>query len=220
MIPKKLHRVAIGSVPEQFENYWNEWKELHPGWTFYSWESPIDPNQWQLGYRFSSIKSFSQLADFISLEAVYKHGGVYVDWDTQALKAIDPLLNETDCWFGSEDDRHFSHGIFGSIAGHPAIEACIKELESTSLDGEPNNTSGPGMLTKVLGVREDVTKLPKNYFYPISGSLYVEYAQINKELMIKKFPNSYTIHHWAHSWKEHGNRMSTYNTENLKDVLR
>lgn len=218
MIPKILHRCAFGSVPDKFEGFWQEWGEMHPDWQLMSWEGPLRPSEWRLGHQFTRVHSFSELADMVSAEVVWKYGGVYVDWDTQCLKPLDPLLDIADCWFGSEGGSWLSHGIFAATAEHPAMDAVVEAMAAVEFTKDPNETTGPHLLTRVLSGQVHVP--PKDWFYPINVDDYAPWSGASGPDIAHHFPQAYTIHHWAHSWKDHkSGRMSAYNSQTLEDML-
>jgi hypothetical protein len=220
VIPKILHRCAFGAVPEKYERFWAEWGELHPDWTLMDWNGPLIRDDWELGHQFLNVRSFSELADLVSIEVVWKYGGVYVDWDTEPLRPLDPITAAHDCFFGSEGGVWFSHGIFGATANHPAIGACMEAMATVTWDKDPNETTGPHLLTRVCRGRPDVDLLSKDLFYPINSDQYGPYTNATGEELAAKFPNAYTVHHWAHSWKDFkSGRMSAYNTDTLEGVL-
>ena len=220
MIPKILHRCAFGTVPEKFDRFWAEWGELHPDWELMSWSGPLVADEWELGHQFERVHAFSELADLVSAEVVWKFGGVYVDWDTEPLKALDPIVEAHGCWFGSEGAHWFSHGVYGATVEHPAMRAVVDAMARVDFDRDPNETTGPHLLTQVLGGRPDVMLLPKDLFYPVDVNDQAEQEGKSREEIAARFPEAYTTHHWAHSWKDHkSGRMSAYNLEKLADVV-
>ena len=191
MIPKVFHRVVPEVVPEPFEAFWCKFQELHPNWVFHTWQDPLDPDDWELGFLHRRCTAGAQLAGLVRLEVVWRYGGFYVDMDTEPLRPFDPLRVH-QCVFGTEGNGVLTDAIFGAEREHPGIRACIDRF----LDGfwhlSPSVT-GPLHTTAVLGGRPDVTVLEREAFYPY---LWTEPDRAGEE-----FPNSFAVHRWNHSWK-------------------
>ncbi|HEY7821342.1 MAG TPA: glycosyltransferase [Acidimicrobiia bacterium] len=194
MIPRIFHRVVPEVVPARFEAFWERFQELHPGWEFTTWRDPLDATDWELGFLHERCTAGAQLAGLVRLEVIWRHGGVYVDMDTEPLRSFEPLL-DNECFFGTEDGTILTDAIFGAVAGHRGIRACIDRFLNGFWHPNPSNT-GPRHTTDVLSGRPDVTVLPKDAFYPY---LWTEPHRAGEE-----FPNSYALHRWNHSWKDWG----------------
>jgi mannosyltransferase OCH1-like enzyme len=195
VIPKILHRCVPAEVPERYAKFWVGFQRLHPEWEFHTWQDPLDPDDWELGFLFDRCTAGAQLAGLVRLEVIWRYGGVYVDMDMEPLKALDPLLSH-ECWFGTEDGVILTDAVFGAEQGHPGIRACIDRF----LDGfwHPNpSMTGPRHTTAVLSGRADVTVLPKDAFFP--------YIWTEPERAGEEFPDSFAVHRWNHSWKDWNN---------------
>ena len=195
MIPKILHRCVPAEVPERYAKFWVGFQRLHPEWEFRTWQDPLDPDDWELGFLFDRCTAGAQLAGLVRLEVIWRHGGVYVDMDMEPLKALDPLLSH-ECWFGTEDGVILTDAVFGAEQGHPGIRACIDKFLDGFWNPNPSNT-GPRHTTAVLSGRPDVTVLPKDAFFP--------YIWTEPERAGEEFPDSYAVHRWNHSWKDWNN---------------
>jgi hypothetical protein len=81
-IPRILHRTVPEVTSKQVEDWWQRFEELHPDWDLRTYREPIDPTDWPMtGDLFKRCQNGAQKAGLIRLEAVYTHGGVYVDSD-------------------------------------------------------------------------------------------------------------------------------------------
>lgn len=194
MIPRIFHRVVPEVVPARFEAFWERFQELHPGWEFITWRDPLDSTDWELGFLHERCTAGAQLAGLVRLEVIWRHGGVYVDMDTEPLRSFEPLL-DNECFFGTEDGVILTDAIFGAMQGHGGIRACIDRFLNGFWHPNPSVT-GPRHTTAVLSGRPDVTVLPKDAFYP--------YLWTEPERADEEFPNSYALHRWNHSWKDWG----------------
>lgn len=190
MIPPILHRVVPEQIPARFDDYWKRWGDLHPDWQQLTWQDPLNPDDWELGFLFDRCTAGAQLAGLVRLEVVWRHGGVYVDMDVEPVRSIDDLLAHS-CFFGTEGGGILTDAIFGAEPGHPGIRACIDLLVNGFWSANPSDT-GPRLTSAVLAGRDDVTVLPQEAFYP--------YLWHEDEVPPK--PGTYAIHRWNHSWKD------------------
>lgn len=189
MIPRILHRVVPEVVPDRFEEFWGRWRELHDGWELMTWQDPIDPADWELGWLHGRCTAGAQLAGLMRLEVVYRFGGVYVDMDLEPVRPFDELLDHR-CFIGTEGNGVLTDAVFGAERHHPGIRACIDLLASGFWSRNPSET-GPLLTTRMLSGRDDVTVLPQAAFYPY----------LWHEAEVEPGPGTYAIHRWNHSWK-------------------
>lgn len=190
MIPPTVHRIAIGTIPETYETYWQAWQQLHPGWTFKTWTPPFNPDDWELGQYFEEASCPSQMSDFLRWEIIWREGGIYTDWDVEPHRPFDSWL-EQDFFIGTEDGSTFSPGLFGAEPEHHAVRKVVERYHAHEWDRLPA-TTGPQLVSRVL--RDlTLTVVPQRLFYPYH---YNETADI-----ASKYPDAYSTHHWGHSWK-------------------
>lgn len=189
-IPRIIHRVAIGTPPDEYETFWQGWQTLHPGWEFHSWDG-TENEQWELAEFHERASCPSQLSDLLRWEIIWKYGGIYTDWDVEPFKPFTPFLQH-DFFVGTEDRIYISPGLFGAIPRHPAVRACIDWLKLGKWNEHPP-TTGPDMATGVLKRRDDVTVVDSPLFYP--------YHHDQMWMKNLEFPRAYSAHHWGQSWK-------------------
>lgn len=122
-----------------------------------------------------------QRYDFFRYLAVYRYGGFYLDTDVLCAKPFDELLAHT-CVFPFEEmsihdyllqqhglDWEIGNYAFGAVAGHPFVEAIIKNCIRAQQDPDwaqemlrpiPRmfrgeyfvfDTTGPGLVSRTLG---------------------------------------------------------------------
>ena len=104
LIPKKIHQIWLGpvSIPQQYQEYAETWKKLHPDWEYKLWrESDIE--FWEFSTRdlFNKASSYQEKSDILRYEILNKFGGLYVDMDYKAIKRM--------------DDLHCLYNFYGSI---------------------------------------------------------------------------------------------------------
>lgn len=197
MIPKIFHRVVPETPSAEADHFWTTLQSMHPGWEFRSWNDPQDPDKFELGREFIHATSGAQLADLVRLEVLHEFGGVYVDSDIEPVKNFEPLLNER-AFIGTEDGQILTNAVMGSEPRHPGfrklIDAILREGR-TRLDAQPNESTGPHLVTELLGGWDDITVLPPEFFYPYN---YMEPRPRDIRDVTTNF--TYAVHHWAGSW--------------------
>ena len=81
-------------------------------------------------------KKWAFVTDYMRLDIIYEHGGIYLDTDVELIKNIDDLLsNEAFAGIESinENENNVALGLgFGAEKGHPLIgnmRSCYDELQ-------------------------------------------------------------------------------------------
>ena len=84
-------------IPIHWQISQDEWKRLHPDWTYMYWTDDDILNfmreefPWFLG-TFVSFKYNIQRVDAARAFILYKYGGVYSDLDLKPVRSIEPIL--------------------------------------------------------------------------------------------------------------------------------
>ena len=221
MIPKVLHYVWVGHdpIPADQASWIEGWRELMPDWEVRRWGNcDID---WTVPFlrQAATVQAWNRISDWMRMHAVATMGGVYLDTDVELIKPLDPLLGDGTCAFlGAQETKSdspnlFSAAILGSPPGHWLPEAAKSRLEELDARDELDCYTGPGVITEILrerGIegypsqpveRSGVRVYPIDYFYPYSWTQFFEEGCVTE--------NSYTVHHWAHTWNPaRGSRMT------------
>lgn len=193
-IPRRFIRTVPDRSEQQAEWWWRDFGELHPRWEFVTYRDPIDPRQFPLtADSWAFCSSGAQMAGLIRLEALFHHGGIYVDSDVQPLRSFAPLL-DVRAFAAWEDPRVVPDAVIGAEAGHPAIAACLQAALEAIAAGPWE--SGPGVTTKILPGRDDVLLLPPGAFYPYH---YTDKRRANADHKAQQ-PWCFAVHHWWGSW--------------------
>jgi mannosyltransferase OCH1-like enzyme len=168
-IPKIFHHIWVGpnKIPQEFLEYQQGWKKFHPGWKDMIWnDSNIPPliNQ----ELFDNAQTYSEKADILRYELIYAYGGIYVDYDYECLKNLEPLLKELTLVLCKEADylqpgipQFFNNSLIGCTPEHPLVKKIIDNLpdryeayNNLPLEEKArtytNWRSGPFYLTDVL----------------------------------------------------------------------
>lgn len=196
MIPPILHRTVPTETTPEVEGWWDHWCDLHPGWEHSTWRDPIDPADFpRTAHAWPRCSSGAQLAGLIRLEALWHHGGIYLDSDVEGYRALNPLLH-LPAFAAWEDERTVPDAVLGAEPHHPAIDTCLV-LALARLDGGAWE-SGPGVTTEVLRDRTDVLLLPPASFYPYHWSPAAK--RRGRHAPHWRNPWTFGAHHWQASW--------------------
>jgi GT2 family glycosyltransferase len=193
-IPMILHRTVPEVTTREVERWWKHFQALHPAWDHRTYREPIDPADWPLtGDLFDRCQNGAQKAGLIRLEALFTHGGIYVDSDVEPIRRLDPLLN-LQAFAAWEDEKVVPDAVLGSVPQHPAFKELLTRARASIERGEDAWHSGPGATTAVLPDRDDVLLLPPGSFYPAH---YLEKAKLGTN---GAKPWVFLEHKWHHSW--------------------
>lgn len=202
MIPRILHHIWVGpAMPQRLSPYVDSWRTLHPEWE-HRFHTGFDGLQNQALYDNAEAITphVGQLrSDLARYELLYRHGGVYVDCDLEALRPIDDLL-DAPCFAGWEmDGRWVNNAIIGAEPGHPLMRALIEQAPRSihrHRGKRPNIMTGPHLLTPLARNRGDVVIHPQDAFYPYS------FAELDRQG--GDYGDAYACHHWDNTRKRKG----------------
>lgn len=207
-IPKLVHYVWVGPtpLPDINRKMIAGWKTLLPDYDFILWdEGNIDFTP-KFVRQAHGVRAYNRVANYARLAALQLHGGFYMDHDVELLKSLDPLRGD-HCIFGFQSmkpNSEINSAFIGAIPNHPFIVRILNELNQMDGTYDWGSKTGPGLITRLLResdgvlpsnepyIASDVTLYPPRYFYPFEWD-----AKFSPEC-IKE--DTYTVHHWAHSW--------------------
>ena len=211
MIPKTIHYCWFGGnpLPPLAEKCLASWKKCCPDYEIVRWdESNYDLEAAPLYIRQAcELKKWAFVTDYVRLDVVYRHGGIYMDTDVQLLKSLDPLLVNR-AYFGFEDGKYVNTGLgFGAEAQHPILKDMMddyKEISFVLPDGSLDQTPCPQRNTEAflrLGLVQDDSRqlldggiliLPSPFLCPID----------NRTRTMRKTKDTVSIHHYSASWQD------------------
>ena len=205
MIPKRIYTTWISDkpMPAKFEPMLATWREKMPDYEIIVLGlGNIKHNPWVDAALAAGNNVLA--SNYARCQAVYETGGLYLDVDVEVLKSFDDLLHDA-CFVGSEEEKWLGCAVFGAEAGHPFLAECMRYIEGFDIASpQVENETGPRTFTELLRRRGwyrqrsvplmfgDVKVYPRTYFYP-----YL-YTETFSPSCVK--PETYAIHHWAHSW--------------------
>ena len=87
-------RTVPSKTEAKVEAFWRTFQQHHDPavWEFVTWRDPLDPAEWPLTAKaWDKCANGAQYAGLIRLEALYKHGGFYIDSDVECLRSWETL---------------------------------------------------------------------------------------------------------------------------------
>jgi len=192
VIPRIIHRTLPAEPSPLMDECWETVLQLTPKWEHRTYQSPRDSKDWPMTAPWWHLCPDNAVqADLVRLEALWNHGGIYLDADVELLKPLEPLLGGPfAAW---EDHRQLCNAVIGAPPHHPAVFAALDTLIVEVQKGNP--PIGPRALTAAWVGRDDVTLLPRESFYP--------YGYWEKERAGEDFTSldgCFGVHHWAATW--------------------
>ena len=228
MIPKIIHFCWFGGKPKPrlAEKCMKSWKRFCPDYAIKEWnETNYDistaPLYVQQAY---TAKKWAFVTDFVRLDVVYNHGGIYLDTDVELLKNIDSLLDNA-AYFGFEDEKLINTGLgFGAEKGAGILKELMddyRDIPFIRADGSFDLTPCPKKNTKIFlrhGLRQDnsgqlldgkIRILPTLFLCPVDDSTGIK--KITAETL--------SIHHFAASWETRTRIFRKYFVRYMRPLL-
>lgn len=160
MIPRIIHYCWFGrgKKPDIAKKCISSWKKQCPDYEIIEWdEDNYDVYSTPYTRYCYENNKWAYLSDYVRLDVVYQHGGVYFDTDVELLKPIDNLL-EYDAVFAFEDNQTIATGLgFAAVKESEYIMAMLEQYKFDRT-GDVVLTSCPELNTKALfpfGVKMD-----------------------------------------------------------------
>jgi mannosyltransferase OCH1-like enzyme len=209
VIPRLLHYVWVGDrpLPAKVQINLETWLDANPGFELRAWTN--ENVQFDNPYleKCRAQHHWANASNYIRLQKVLEHGGIYLDTDIMIIRSLAPMLRNK-CFFGfqveDEQKDRVNNAVFGAEPGHWFVEACrahlLREFDGT----EPANHSSPRMVTKLLceqglqaydkrgAMIKDIRIYPRPVFYPYSWAENFSLNAIRRETV--------TVHFWDKSW--------------------
>jgi len=211
-IPKKIHYCWFGNgqMSAVIQDCIKTWEKWLPDFELILWnEENSDLSHPFVQYAYEN-KKWAYVSDYVRLDVLYKHGGIYLDTDMFVTKSLNPLL-EHKAFFGAEDPLLISCGILGAEPGHAVIAETLKYYSEHPLTDRYFRFAIPRVLTRAVetvypslendfGNNQDLNGLTiyaPEYFYPLP---YVKDRPFDKNFLRYATPKTYAIHLWEGSW--------------------
>lgn len=191
-IPKIIHFTWKTKTLTKFsQKVFDLWKESHSDWDIRLYDDAdiralVEEHYPDSLEVFDAYRSGIFRADVFRFFVLHRFGGVYADLDMLPLGRIDELCEISDCFVGSEPEKHvrendalyrgmpFSlcNAFMGSVPGHVFWQRCIDKLPDCLCD-DVIDATGPRFINGValtLDRSERPDVLLPNYWSPLAGN--------------------------------------------------
>lgn len=135
-IPKIIHQTyKTKNLPESWRQTPDEWKRVHPDWTYEFWDDErnrkfiVDEYPWFLK-QFDSYPNNIQRADSIRYFILYHYGGVYADMDIQPIRNIETMLGDATTVIPETPNLGLTNAFMASVKNDAFMEHLTHQLES------------------------------------------------------------------------------------------
>lgn len=205
MIPKVIHYFWLGGGKKS--NLTNicisSWKEKMPEYKIIEWnENNLDLDKIAEENRFfrecRKRKLWAFMVDYLRLLILYEHGGVYMDTDVQAIKSLNPLMNN-EAFIGKEAYGYLGTGMIACNKHNKVIKEVLEFYNDEIWHSKLYTI--PMIMTETFkrNKENDFVIYPMEYFAPYNYNEDFDYSVIGE--------NTYAIHWFDGSWTNDKRRI-------------
>jgi hypothetical protein len=192
--------------------------------------------EWWLNDRVTKLDDYYRVAhtsDALRLAFMYKHGGLYSDCDTIALRSFDMFFNHS-AFFLERDDGVMINSFFIIAKRHPFLKH-LMEMFVKEYDPKQWALTGPELFMRHLPVycgapvldlltdkqqnataKCDIVVFPKRYAYALHWYNVGQFFAGNHPYHATRFLDAYSLH--FHS-KMSGGRKNHWNSSNIYEFF-
>ena len=116
LIPKVIHYCWFGEAekPKIVQECIKSWNTHLSDYEIIEWnESNFDIQSHAFTKAAYEIGNYAFVSDYVRVYALYHHGGIYLDTDTQIFKSLTPFLTEDSFW-GFEEKNFIATSLIGA----------------------------------------------------------------------------------------------------------
>ena len=209
MIPKTIHYCWFGRnpLPAEAKKCLRSWRHFCRGWEIVEWnEDSYDLAAAPLYVREAyEAKKWAFVTDYVRLDAVYRHGGVYLDTDVELIKSPERFLHDA-VFMGLESEEYVNTGLgFGAEKGAAILREMMEDYQGVPFllpDGSFDLTPCPVRNTEIL-LRHGF--VPDGSEQLLDGTVHIYPKKVfnpwNKETSrFEDLAEAASIHWFAGSW--------------------
>jgi mannosyltransferase OCH1-like enzyme len=192
MIPKIIYHIWLSDkpCPDIFKKFTDTWSQIMPDYKIEHITVDNVPRTPEINSLLEQ-KKWALANHYARYYLLYHNGGIYMDNDMQVVKRFDDLLSN-DLVIGREDYYTVNNAIMMATPNNAFIKKCLDVMDNKDYpDTNQELETGPRLTSRFGSM---ITKVwDEVYFYPF------HYSKTFTPDCIK--PETYTVHHWTHSWK-------------------
>ena len=216
MIPKIIHYCWLSDepIPEDLQKYVDGWRKKLPEYKFIKWDFSrfdIDSSVWVK--EAFELKKYAFACDYIRIYAVYNYGGIYMDMDVEVLKKFDDLLESLTMFAYERPDRTWIEaGCFGAEKHNILLKKCLERYEGRHFVRQDKTLD-------MLPLPRVIDEVVRNNNITINAYPWTYFTAKSYDTG-KESPTAetYTIHHFAGSWKSNSEKNIHITAIKLKKI--
>jgi len=172
MIPRVIHQLWIGPNPAPTK-FMDSWKTANPTFEYVYWDNERCASfKFENQAKIDAMPEWNGKADIIRYEILRKHGGIFIDADTIAMRPLEDEVLDHEVWtcFESEKFRPglLACGYMGSVPNSKLMNMCVEEISKRNVAAARAwLTVGPMLLTYVASILSKPKDL-NLHIYPAS----------------------------------------------------
>jgi len=184
-IPRIIHYCWFGKnpLPEKVKKCIESWKKYCPEYQILLWnEDNYDLNKLPYVKQAYGAGMWAYVTDYVRLDVVWQHGGIYLDTDVELVRSLDDLLKEDNFFAIEKHTCTIATGLgFGAVKKSPVLRELMDMYQNLSFikDGKMNLTPCPeymaGFFREKGYIMEDkiqrtggILVLSSEYFCPMN----------------------------------------------------
>ena len=214
-IPKKIHYCWFGSkdMPTFLKLCIDTWYDFHPDWEIIRWDENNFDITNDVLKEHRDKKDWASICNYVRLDVIYNHGGIYLDTDVECIKPLDRFLYD-ECFFGLYQPHIVGPGVgFGARKEYPFIKKLIDAWYNEEFSSTTGMLLSQGKVwpDNVVTNRGEFIAYPTDVFCPITHDNTFECFT----------ENTHTIHHHSgllHSHQDDIENISSKHKTLLKSI--
>ena len=211
-----------GPMPDNFQQFGQEWLDLNEGYTLHDWtEEEIFDTTWinqavvdrmkeeSLDPRADKVAFYTHVMDVVGYE-ITNQGGWYFNCDLKPLKPLSSLnYPEDTSAMAMEDDLHLVNMAMYSPGGDEFFNKIIENLPKRYF-GMPqaymHETTGVQLIMQTLGEYDGpLTRFHRDVFNPIH---FADVGLGQEPDLTREFgPETVAVHLWGHRFNQRQHRI-------------
>lgn len=211
MIPHIIHYCWFGRKPKPsfVRHCISSWRKYLSDYEIIEWnEDNVDIHCCPYVEEAYQSRKYAFVSDVVRGQALYSHGGIYLDADVEVLKSFDPFLSHRSFW-GFEAGNFVATSTIGAVIGHDIIKAYLEQYDNHHFkqpDGSIDTTSNVIVVTRLLQQRGLILNNTKqeigdgNMIYP--QNLFSPYD--SRTGSSSRHSETIAIHHYSNTWNLSG----------------
>jgi mannosyltransferase OCH1-like enzyme len=197
-IPRIIHLCWFGNgkATTKIERCLKTVHRLEPRYEIRTWnESNYDVTKSPLVADAYNRKRWSLVSNYVRLDVLKRHGGIYLDTDVEVVKPFDDLLDR-EFFIGFMWDCNLGTAVIGAVPEHPVVNGVLWTYDNVagSYRSPNNDTFTEYFLEHVPGFRLNGKAQRLND----GVEVFDKYA-FEQPSWLKR--RNYSIHHFEQSWK-------------------